>query len=206
MQHKPEDSLNSLYSHRKVWWKYNLHAHWIAIWRKNHTQHLLKLKLKKDIWLFRLLINSSVVFNNNKKMLLWGWGVVEFSCIGNWFRWGTSQHRTNLPLEQKCQEGLWKCTDSSNYIDNLPFPEAEKSISYWQDSDKLLWKSERSQYSFCDRNNCEGFLVFTFLIFFFYSSSKQHVWKCCKQEKCGSIRNNVPVVLPLVNWMCSLLC
>lgn len=147
--------------------------------------------LVKDRELFRLWVSSSVVFSINKKMVLWGLdGSISLTkvkswCLGSCFRWGNSPHSTHLPQAQRCQKGLWKSTDGSNYIDNLPFPEAEKSIYHWQDSDKFLWKSKRNQYSLCDRNSCEDFLGFhSFpLLFFFPSSSKQCGWKYCEEEK-----------------------
>lgn len=159
----------------EVHWSCHIRAHWMPSGEKCWNKSIRKIYI---YYFIALSLNSSVLFSDNKKRVLWCWGrhvsflpeeKMKSSCIGSWLRWGNSQHCTNLPLEQKCQEGLWKCTDGSNYIDNLPFPEAGKSILYWQDPDKFLWKSERNQYSLCDRNSCEGFLVFHgFSLSFFF--------------------------------------
>lgn len=146
------------------------------------------------------------MFSNNKKMVLWGW-VCVFPTRGrreekkkkkifmhiSWFRWGNSQHHTNLPLEQKCQEGLWKCTDGSNYIDNLPFPEAEKSILHWQNSDKFLWKSERNQYSLCGRNSCEGLSCFSWFspLFFLLLPPNSTVENAVNERSKSNIRSQM---------------
>lgn len=159
--------------------------------------------LVKDRELFRLWVSSSVVFSINKKMVLWGLdGSISLTkvkswCLGSCFRWGNSPHSTHLPQAQRCQKGLWKSTDGSNYIDNLPFPEAEKSILHWQDSDKFLWKSKRNQYSLCDRNSCEDFLGFhSFpLLFFFFLPPNNVVGNTVKKRNERNIKSQVSLDL-----------